>query len=1096
MVLEQIVAGWHFGAAGLSRDVQGGRRGGCLVVAFFLSCVALWLRADEDQRVLFASIFGLSPALEGESGSHGVGRSDTSNWRGLARIERTPVLPVFPELPLSEVNRAKDPSRRAFFSADYQRDFQDSWRTARPGTLFSLARGPLNFGVAWRGGAPATGKKRKVGGIGDATSSKSASSFVWRHHTVTAPHSEVAFRWRRHNGATYGEEEISDEKLGVAFRLEYRSSPDGFVFRATCTRASTAQLEGVSYAKKQCDHVDFFLYWYNEDVEERQGSSMSSATSNSKDLFQVSLEDLTPNNSGESGRRSRKVFASVKTSSLTFDITQSSLQVGDGTQDEKEMTTSENQKPEACTLPAEGTRSPRSAKLWDFVAVWKECRRASKKKKGATSSTKNSNYERTDAGSNWVALRIPLHRSTVTVRGGKAHVNEEQEALDLEDEVEQKLAAGRADFWERMERLFPAASGLQGGSSTANDGQVSHEDETSHAIREAAVASLLGGIGTFEGSLLLKDSDGNERQRTSAVYRLKSGTPARAMFPRGFLWDEGFHGLVFAKWEEELFLEICLDWFSLQDRKTGWIPREVPLGLESESFVPDRFLGQQAGIMNPPTLLLGILQLVAKYFPHAGAGQDDAPNAVNSNAASTGESATTDTHEQSSSRRFTRFLYLILPHVAKWMEQWHLSQENVLRVPRDEKMPTSVWDTLQVLLHGPKIRDTREMERTFGVDEDTCYRWKDRVDEKHTLSSGLDDYPRGLFVNPSEECHLDNHVWFTLLVHSLERICGALSSLVDANDEALSPWCTALDYSLMGEKLRAGLYKQHWDAGQQILADFAGTQPVKKRKRKNNEDGPDFQAIVSPPWDGNGQCGVAVDALGRRVRKECEIGQCCSPSGWCGSTPEYCNCPQCTKFTKPLRDRPGYKKVLPLHSPHFGYVNLLPYVFGLEKLSLEDGRFLARMQTELFSPFGVRSLSNLDELSGKGENYWRGKIWANMNLLLFARMQSDLDIASRATEDQAELLADSLEDMLARSRDGFLLNVERNYRQHGNFFENFDPVTGDGTGALPFTGWTAAAYLLLSTTTASGTSAGVGALTSLLPNLGGTKAPTLAEKEL
>ena len=57
--------------------------------------------------------------------------------------------------------------------------------------------------------------------------------------------------------------------------------------------------------------------------------------------------------------------------------------------------------------------------------------------------------------------------------------------------------------------------------------------------------------------------------RAAVRSTLLSGSPSRAQFPRGFLWDEGFHGLVFRRWDEELFMDIALDWLSLQSPTTG-----------------------------------------------------------------------------------------------------------------------------------------------------------------------------------------------------------------------------------------------------------------------------------------------------------------------------------------------------------------------------------------------------------------------------------------------------------------------------------------------------------------------------------------------
>ncbi len=43
----------------------------------------------------------------------------------------------------------------------------------------------------------------------------------------------------------------------------------------------------------------------------------------------------------------------------------------------------------------------------------------------------------------------------------------------------------------------------------------------------------------------------------------------------------------------------------------------------------------------------------------------------------------------------------------------------------------------------------------------------------------------------------------------------------------------------------------------------------------------------------------------------------------------------------------------------------------------------------MWSPFGICSLSKLDSYFGKGENYWRGPIWININYLLLQSLHKN-----------------------------------------------------------------------------------------------------------
>lgn len=62
-------------------------------------------------------------------------------------------------------------------------------------------------------------------------------------------------------------------------------------------------------------------------------------------------------------------------------------------------------------------------------------------------------------------------------------------------------------------------------------------------VARAALSNLLGGMGYFYGSsqVAVKKADGSKAVLQTPPAPLFTAVPSRSFFPRGFLWDEGFH---------------------------------------------------------------------------------------------------------------------------------------------------------------------------------------------------------------------------------------------------------------------------------------------------------------------------------------------------------------------------------------------------------------------------------------------------------------------------------------------------------------------------------------------------------------------------
>ncbi|CAL4078158.1 unnamed protein product, partial [Meganyctiphanes norvegica] len=128
---------------------------------------------------------------------------------------------------------------------------------------------------------------------------------------------------------------------------------------------------------------------------------------------------------------------------------------------------------------------------------------------------------------------------------------------------------------------------------------------------KAALSNMIGGIAYLYGaSRVLGEYNSDPVPYWKAP--LYTAVPSRSFFPRGFLWDEGFHNLLISKWDREISQDILAHWFDLMNWD-GWIPREQILGTEARARVPDEFVVQRDKNANPPTLLLTLHSMMKGF---------------------------------------------------------------------------------------------------------------------------------------------------------------------------------------------------------------------------------------------------------------------------------------------------------------------------------------------------------------------------------------------------------------------------------------------------------------------------------------------------
>ncbi|MCJ1420778.1 Processing alpha glucosidase I [Xylographa parallela] len=273
-------------------------------------------------------------------------------------------------------------------------------------------------------------------------------------------------------------------------------------------------------------------------------------------------------------------------------------------------------------------------------------------------------------------------------------------------------------------------------------------------------SNLVGGIGYFYGDAVVdrtyaieyeEENEGfwqeTAEARNRAGFKLEgpselyTSIPSRPFFPRGFLWDEGFHLLPIADWDMDLTLEIVRSWFKLMD-DDGWIGREQILGAEARSKVPVEFQIQYPHYANPPTLFFILETLIDKINAEVPQTPDtsDAYDSIRNAHLQKPEQALAYLNE----------IYPLLKRHYFWYRR-------------------TQWG------------DIKSYDRdAFSTKE--AYRWRGRTPE-HILTSGLDDYPRPQPPHPGE-LHTDLISWMGMMTRSMRRIAETIKETDDATEFA------------------------------------------------------------------------------------------------------------------------------------------------------------------------------------------------------------------------------------------------------------------------------------------------------------------------
>ena len=387
-----------------------------------------------------------------------------------------------------------------------------------------------------------------------------------------------------------------------------------------------------------------------------------------------------------------------------------------------------------------------------------------------------------------------------------------------EKTLAQALAARSTRFDEEFTAKFPSTAAL---ASKTTEGSKRGDHEFSQAL----LSNLLGGIGYFHGPWLMEQSPAVPAKGRSPAIPAKiremspqtlfSAVPSRSFFPRGFMWDEGFHQLLVSTWNLDLSLAILGSWFGqIQSDSSppGWLPREQILGEEARRRVPSEFQAQKPSVANPPVLILALEKILQRIKRREAKERK--------------ETSTVTAETQRQIELFNAFLLKWIPTIHMHVQWFFVTQASA--VVTKPISTISLNQVTQVALL-PK-----------------SFRWAGRT-LHHCLASGLDDYPRARFIPDAkkdrvpnsaqqerdarlnivhlaseigEEGHVDLHAWMILLAKTMAGLTEYLEHHHQQVGEEVKYATMSETYSNYASELSRTLPELHWNSKSSSFADY------------------------------------------------------------------------------------------------------------------------------------------------------------------------------------------------------------------------------------------------------------------------------------
>ncbi|CAG8438177.1 10724_t:CDS:10 [Acaulospora colombiana] len=341
-------------------------------------------------------------------------------------------------------------------------------------------------------------------------------------------------------------------------------------------------------------------------------------------------------------------------------------------------------------------------------------------------------------------------------------------------DLTKSLAESSLDFDLKFERLFGlSARGF---------------DKDQIYFAQTMMSNLIGGIGYFYGSSIVDRSYVEDVDEDEENFWDKKREPDPQLTPPASLFtatpsrpDEGFHQLLIGAWDNDLSLDITRYWTSLIDND-GWVAREQILGEEARSKVPEEFQTQYPHYANPPVLLMSISEFIERLDAAFNSNQFNIE--VNPDQIMVGQLSSTNDPEALSSRH----LYDVDLAKIYLADIYPKFRANYKWFRRTQWGEIKGW--------GRKASNNKE-----------AYRWRGRT-PGHTLTSGLDDYPRPK-PHPAE-LHVDLMCWVGFMARSLADIAKRLDKEDDAED-----------FAKQYKNILANLDDLHWSEEHKAYCDLS-----------------------------------------------------------------------------------------------------------------------------------------------------------------------------------------------------------------------------------------------------------------------------------